>query len=94
MAAFLMFGKYTAEALKGMSSERTDEVVDLIGKLGGKVSSMYAVLGEYDLVLITDFSDLAEAMKASVALNKLTAISFTTTPAVPVAEFDKLMADL
>jgi hypothetical protein len=31
-------------------------------------------------------------MQASVALNKLTGISFTTLPAVTVKEFDKVMS--
>jgi hypothetical protein len=33
-------------------------------------------------------------MKASVAISKTTGISFTTSPAVPVEEFDKLMSDV
>jgi hypothetical protein len=32
--------------------------------------------------------------KASVALSKMTGISFNTLPAIPVEEFDKLMADI
>jgi len=38
-----------------------------------------------------DFPGVAEAMKASVALAKLTGIGFTTSPAVPIEEFDKLV---
>ena len=33
-------------------------------------------------------------MQASVALAKMTGIGFTTSEAVPVADFDKLMAEL
>ena len=33
-------------------------------------------------------------MKASVALSKLTGISFTTSPAVPVEDFDKMIAQV
>jgi len=51
MPIFMMFGKYSTEALKGISSKRTDKAVDLIKKNGGKVISMYAVMGEHDLVL-------------------------------------------
>jgi uncharacterized protein with GYD domain len=49
MPIFMMFGKYSTEALKGISSKRTDKAVDLIKKNGGKVISMYAVMGEHDL---------------------------------------------
>jgi uncharacterized protein with GYD domain len=94
MAMFLMFGKYSAEATKAISGERTDAAVDLISRYGGKVQAMYATLGKHDLVFVVDFPGTDEAMKASVALARMTGIGFTTAPAVTVEEFDKLMADL
>jgi len=92
MPIFMMFGKYTSEALKGISSERTDKAIEIIKKNGGKVISMYAVLGEHDLVLTLDLPDTEKALATSVALNKLTGISFTTSPVVEVEKFDKLVA--
>ncbi len=91
MSTFLMFGKYSAGALQGISGQRTRQAVELIEKLGGKVQAMYATLGQHDLVLVADFPGTAEAMKASVGLAKLTGIGFTTAPAVSVEEFDRLM---
>jgi uncharacterized protein with GYD domain len=93
MPIFMMFGKYSSEALKGISPERTDKTVEVIKKNGGKVISMYAVMGEHDLVLTLDFPDSEKAFAASVALNKLTGISFTTSPIVEVEQFDKLIAE-
>ena len=93
MPIFMMFGKYSPEALKGISSERTDKAVELVEKNGGKVVSMYAVLGEHDLVFTLVFPDAEKALAASVALNKLTGISFTTSPVVEEEKFDKLMAE-
>jgi uncharacterized protein with GYD domain len=93
MPIFLMFGKYSPEALKGISPERTDRAVELIRKNGGKVVSMYAVLGEHDLVFTLDFPDAEKALTTSVALNKMTGISFTTSPVVEVEKFDKLMTE-
>ena len=55
MATFLMSGKYSAEAVKKISPDRTEK---------------------------------------SMQLSKLTGIAFTTLPAVTVAEFDKLMAEI
>ncbi len=91
MAKFFMYGKYTKEALSGISADRTTKALDVIAKAGGKVNSMYALLGKYDIVLITDFPGVAEAMKASVALNRLTSISFTSFPAITIEEFDKVI---
>jgi len=93
MPIFMMFGKYSSESLKGISSDRTDKAVELIEKNGGKVVSMYAVMGEHDLVFTLDFPDAEKAFAASVALNKLTGISFTTSPVVEVEKFDKLVAE-
>jgi len=93
MPIFMMFGKYSSEALKGISPERTDKAVELIKKNGGKVVSMYAVLGEHDLVFTLDSPDAEKALASSVALNKLTGISFTTSPVVEVEKFDKLMTE-
>ena len=57
------------------------------------LKSGYALLGDADLVLIVDLPDNEQAMKTSVALTKLLGIAFTTTPAVTIEEFDRLMAD-
>jgi len=90
MATFFMFGKYTLEGIKGMSTTRTKKIVNIIKKSRGKVKSMHALLGDNDLVFIVDFPGNEEAIKASVAITKLTGIAFTTSPAVTVEEFDRL----
>jgi uncharacterized protein with GYD domain len=94
MAKFILFGKYSADALKGISAARTKKSLALVKKLKGKVLGMYAMLGEKDLIFILELPGMEEAMKASVALFKLTGISFSTAPAVSVEEFDKLIAKL
>jgi len=92
MAAFIMLGKYSPSALKEMSPARTARAVEMIQECGGRVESMYATLGPNDLVFVVDLPDLEKAMQASVLLSKLTGIAFTTSPAVTVEQFDKLMS--
>jgi uncharacterized protein with GYD domain len=92
MATFLLFGKYSAQAIKEMSPARTEKGVALIKQLGGEVKAMYALLGKIDLVLVVNLPNLEAAIKASVALSKQTGIAFTTCPAISVEEFDKLIA--
>jgi uncharacterized protein with GYD domain len=94
MATFVMLGKYTTQALADLSPHRTDKAVALIKENKGELVSMYAALGENDLVLILEFPGVKEAMKASVALTKMTGIAFNTSPALPVDEFDKLTIGL
>jgi len=92
MTTFLMFGKYTSEGIKGMSAARTVEADNLIKENGGKVLSQYALLGENDLLFIVNFPGVDEVIKSSVALYKLTGISFSTVPAITVEQFDKVTA--
>ncbi|MEK6775968.1 MAG: GYD domain-containing protein [bacterium] len=92
MPAFLMFGKYSSESLNHVSPDRTDKAVALIKRHGGNIKAMYALLGEHDLVFIVDFPTMEEAMVASIGVNKLTGISFATSPALSVEKFDKMLA--
>ena len=94
MATYLMFGSYTIDSVKKISAQRTDDTEDLIKKFGGKLKGGYALLGEDDIVLIVELKDTERAMQASVALSKLLGIAFTTAPAVPIDEFDKIMKDV
>ncbi len=94
MATFLMFGKYTPESLQQISAERTEQAKQLIQQHGGKVEAIYATLGKNDLVCIVTLPGIEEAIKASVALAKMSGIAFTTTPAVAVEQFDRLASGL
>jgi uncharacterized protein with GYD domain len=90
----MMFGKYNQDSLKHVSEERTKKAVKIIEKNGGKVISMFAVMGEHDLVFTLDFPDTEKAMSASIGLNILTGISFSTSPVVDVETFDSLISKI
>ncbi len=94
MATFFMFGKYTPDAIKGISAERTQWAVDVIENNGGEVIAHYILLGEHDLVFIVNFPNLTDAILASVTLTKLTGIAISSSPALSVEEFDELTSDL
>jgi uncharacterized protein with GYD domain len=91
MATYLMFGKYSSDAVGKISAERTKKATAIVGDCGGEIKAGYVLLGETDLVLVVEFPAVKEAMKASVALSKLLGISFATSPTVSVKEFDKLI---
>jgi uncharacterized protein with GYD domain len=90
MAIYLLFGKYSAESMKGISGKRTEEARALIKKHGGELKAAYATLGGVDLMMAIDLPDNARAMAVSMALAKATGIAFTTARAVSIDEFDKL----
>ena len=94
MATYFLNGTYSQQALAQISADRTKKVIGIIEKLGGKVKSMYAVLGDKDLIFIVDLPGIKEAMKASLSMAKLTGISFTTSEAISIDEFDKLAKEV
>ena len=92
MAIYFLTGTYGIEAIKGISRKRTADVTNMVEDIGGKLISMYLLLGEKDLVIIAEFPGLKEAIRASVNISKKTGISFTTYPAISAEEFDDFMA--
>jgi uncharacterized protein with GYD domain len=91
MATFVMLGKYSSESLREASKDRTSRSISLIEEKGGRLKAMYALLGGWDLCMVTEFGNVDDALAASVELNKSTGIAFNTLPAVAVAEFDNLL---
>jgi uncharacterized protein with GYD domain len=94
MDTYFFFGCYSESALKEISSKRTEKAAATFAKFGGKVKSVYALLGQHDLVIIAEVPGTEAAMQISLGLHKLTGIAFTTAPAVPVEEFDKLASQV
>ncbi len=92
MSTYVLFGKYTSDALKSVSAKRTAEAEQLIKSLGGEVKASYALLGDTDLLFILELPDNEAAIKASTGLAKLTGIGMRTAPAVTIKEFDRLMS--
>ena len=78
MTTFVMLGQYSGKAIKKINAERTEEGLALIQKHGGELKTGYAMLGEYDLVMIVELPNKEAAMKVSVGLSRLLGISFTT----------------
>ncbi|MFH1875841.1 MAG: GYD domain-containing protein [Candidatus Omnitrophota bacterium] len=91
MSKYLMLGKYSVDAIKGISPTRTQKALKTIKKLKGRVESLHTLLGTYDLAVMVDFPKNADVIKASIALTRITGIAFTTFPAMTVEEFDRLM---
>ena len=94
MSTYFFFGCYSESALKEISAKRTEKASATFQKFGAQVKSIHALLGEHDLVIIAEVPGTEAAMQISLALQKLTGISFTTAPAVPVEQFDKLAAQV
>jgi len=88
---FIMMGKFSADAVKEISRERTVKANQIVQQCGGTIVCAYATLGETDMLVIAEFPSVGEAMKASVGLNKALGISFATRPALRIEDFDNLV---
>lgn len=93
MAVYFMYGRYDADSIREISSDRTEKVEDTIRGNGGKLISMYVLLGDPDMVFIVEFDELKQAVQTSVTLSRLTGIAFQTTPAVSAKEFDRIASE-
>lgn len=87
----VMLGRYSLKGLEGASAQRTKKANAIVEKAGGRVESIFALLGDYDLVIVADCPSVPVAMRASIDISRLTGISFHSLPAVPVDEFDRLI---
>jgi uncharacterized protein with GYD domain len=94
MSTYFFFGCYSQNALKEISAKRTEKAGEMFKKFGGQVKSIYALLGEHDLVIVAEVPGTEAAIQISMSLQKLTGISFRTAPALPVEQFDKLAAQV
>jgi len=92
MNTFFFFGDYTRDALDGIDARRTRIAEETITGYGGRLKSVYALLGDHDIVMIAELPGVPEALQVSVTMSRQTGISFTSCPAIPVADFDRLAA--
>lgn len=90
MTTFFFFGSYTEDAIEGIDARRTKAAEEIITGFGGKLRSVYALLGESDIVMIAELPAVPEALQVSIALTRATGIRFRSAPAMPVADFDRL----
>ncbi len=94
MATYFMFGDYSSEGIKEISAKRTEKCNDIFEKLGGKVKSIYALIGSHDIVIIVDLPSREEAIKASIAVGIETGLSFQTFPALSADRFDQIASEV
>src|SRR5215471_21471215 len=96
MPLFITQGRFTREYIKGGLAKPEDRhaaISSLCEQVGGKLVSLYFILGQYDFVVITDMPDAkAVSMLAFVAAGgggiegSVTTQAFTTVEAKDMFE--------
>jgi len=94
MSTYILLGRYTLEAMKGINAKRTRMAKDLAQKYKGNLKSVYALCGKNDLLLIAEFPGTDQVMQFSISLTRQTGIAFSTSEAVPGDHFDQIMENV
>jgi len=92
MPLFLSLVRYTEEGRKnvGQAAERYRGFVEIVESNGGKVVGAWALMGEWDVATLAEFSDERAALRAMVALGKTGRVETRTLSAIPVEDYVKI----
>jgi uncharacterized protein with GYD domain len=93
MPTFVNLVRFTAEGAKDItkSKGRWERFQQRVSEAGGRVVGGYGLLGEYDLLVITELPDEKAAMKMAIAASSQGTVSTETFTAVPISEFYNLV---
>ena len=90
MGYYLITGRYTAEALKGMAEnceDRTEALGKGLAAFGGGIDRYFMALGGLEFVLIAELRDNVTAMAfASVVVRSGTVEDFRVTPLITMTK--------
>ncbi len=93
MARFAHLLRFTSEGAKtiGDSKNRYEKFEQALKENGGRVVDAYGLLGEYDLLVITEAPNEKVVTKVVLAAMSRGTISSQTMPAIPIKEFYELV---
>ncbi len=89
VATFISLIRFTSEGAKtiGESKKRYELYEQGVKAAGGRIIGSYGVLGDYDLIAVTELPDEKAAVKVSVAAMARGTVSIKTLTALPIKEF-------
>jgi len=95
MPLYVTLGTYTAEAMQHISEvpQHFQRNRSLIESGGGKLIGVYALMGEWDLLVITEFPDEKRALSALLTICKTGRMTTQTMTALPFEEFATLASN-
>ena len=97
MANYIVMMKITTEGAKNLKDAplRLAKANEILAKEGAKITAGYATLGQYDYVFVIEGPEnIAKVAKCAAAVAMTGATSVETMPALPVADFFKLVAEI
>jgi uncharacterized protein with GYD domain len=95
MATYILLSNLTDEGRKTLKErpERLKEVNQEIEKMGARVVTQYAVLGNYDFVNVVEAPTNEVIARISVELGSRGTIQLTTLPAMSIDAFVQMIRE-
>lgn len=89
MAIFVALGKTTDDGIRQMDnlSFRHEHAKERVEQAGGKIICSYALLGQYDYLVVLEFSDESTAMKFLSREASRGHVRYETMPAISMEDF-------
>jgi len=95
MAVFVALGTITEDGIKNLEamSARHKRAVDRAEQRGGKILASYALLGQYDYLVLLEAPDIKTAMYVLTREAHGGNVRYQTMAAIPTEEFAELIQD-
>ena len=90
MPTYVTLFNYSTEGFKDLNEEGRQQQIRLIESQGGRVIGAYGLMGEWDVLLITEFPDEKSAMRALVTTCQSGIGTTRTMTALPLEAFVQL----
>ena len=96
MPTFVTLGKWTDQGIRNIkdSSKRRQAFEDTVSSMGGRVKDAYLVLGDYDVVVVSEVPDDETAAKLALATGMLGNVRTMTMRAFSRDEMDRIIGSL
>lgn len=96
MPTYVTLIKYTDQWIKNIKNiqKAQQEAIQNAEKMGTKLTGIYSVMGEYDLVVISESSDDETAVASSIVASMDGNIRTTTLRAFTMEEFGEILKKL
>jgi uncharacterized protein with GYD domain len=89
MPTFVTLVKLTPEGAKtiGDGRKRYERYERLVKEAGGRVISAHGLLGQYDIITVSELPDEQTAVRVALSVGVLGTVTTQTMTAVPIKEF-------
>jgi uncharacterized protein with GYD domain len=96
MTTYVMLANWTEQGIRNArdSATRLDKARNALTAMGGKFSSVFLTMGEFDLVIVYEAPDDAIAARFSIQLGMLGNVRTNTLKAFPEDAYREIIASL